>query len=183
MNRILPSEQSQDLRALCAELVPDGSAMRLPRMAPLEARPVDCFETVEAQIVERGGSACHGWSLWERRGLFLEAEFYSVWRDIQGELHDITPRLGAGPVLFLPDPDKVFDGRRIPSVRRPLLRDPAVMGFLRACDEEFALIYRGARAFMREVSLQGAELCELQLIWQRKMAFSQRLSLLDTAEA
>jgi hypothetical protein len=34
---------------------------------------------------------------------------------------------------------------------------------------------------MRNVALQGVELCELQQIWQRKIAFSQRLALLDTS--
>jgi len=86
-------------------------------------------------------------------------------------------------VLFLPDPQRIYEGRRVPSVRRPLTQDPAVAGFLRACEEEFELINRGARAFARNVALQGTELGELQLIWQRKIAFSQRLALLETSEA
>jgi hypothetical protein len=178
-----PSVLTQDLIALCAELVAGASPVSLARGAPPEARPIDSFETVEARIVEQGGTACYGWALWEWPKLFLEAEFYSVWRDAEGRLHDITPRVMPGSILFLPDAGRVFDGRRVKSIRRALTPDPAVAGFLRACDEEFALINRGARAFMRNVSLQGAELGELQLIWQRKIAFSQRLALLETSEA
>ena len=143
---------------------------------------MECFETVERRVAEKGGEACFGWAIWEWPGLFLEAEFYAVWRDIHGKLHDITPRPGdSRSVLFLQDPERVFDGRRVKPVRQALSRDPAVTGFLRACDDEFALINRGARAFMRNVALQGAELGELQQIWQRKIAFSQRLALLDTS--
>ena len=71
----------------------------------------------------------------------------------------------------------------MPSLRRALTQDPAVTGFLRACDEEFELINRGARAFARNIALQGQELGELQLIWQRKITFAQRLALLETSEA
>jgi hypothetical protein len=169
--------------AFCRELAPDSKLLTLQRATPLDARPVDCFETVERKIVESGGTACFGWLVWDWPKLFLEAEFYAVWRDAGGKLHDITPRLGPPHILFLPDPKRIFEGRRVESVRRPLTPDPAVAGFLRACEEEFALLNRGARAFMRNVALQGAELGELQLIWQRKVAFSQRLALLETSEA
>ncbi len=182
MKPITPAKLSQDLAALCNALVGGGTTVVLPRLVPLGERPLDCFETVERQVVDRGGSACHGWALWEWPGLFLEGEFYAVWRDVDGALRDITPRTGeARSILFLPDPARQFDGRRVKNVRQPISPDPAVEGFLRACDEEFALINRGARAFMRNVALQGTELCELQLIWQRKIAFSQRLALLDTS--
>jgi hypothetical protein len=181
MNAISPPSQTTDLAALCAELVPGGATLSLPRVAPLDARPVDCFEVVERRVVERGGTACFGWMLREWRGFYLEAEFYSVWRDVEGRLYDITPRLEAGPILFLTDPTRIFEGRRVKPVRRALSGDPAVTGFLRVCDEEFALMTRGARAFMRNVSLQGSELGELQLIWQRKTAFLQRIALLEAA--
>jgi hypothetical protein len=178
-----PTVLSPELLALCAQVAAGSKPAPLVRTAPADARPVDCFETVERQITERGGTACFGWLLWECQRLFLEAEFYAVWRDAQGALHDITPRVGPAHVLFLPDPVRVFEGRRVPSVRRPLTQDPAVTGFLRACEEEFELINRGARAFARNISLDGPELGELQLIWQRKIAYSQRLALLGTAEA
>lgn len=183
MHPVTPAFLSPELLALCGELVAGVVPVSLPRGAPLEARPLDCFETVEQRIVEKGGSACFGWALWEWPRLFVEAEFYSVWRDPEGRLQDITPRVGIGNLLFLPDAARLFDGRRVKNVRRALTADPAVAGFLRACDEEFALINRGARAFMRNVSLQGTELGELQLIWQRKAAFLQRLVLLDSVGA
>jgi len=183
MHAVTPNGLSKDLLAFCGELAAGAEPVTLVRAAPPEARPVDCFESIERQITERGGTAAFGWLLWECQGLFFEAEFYAVWRDAAGNLNDITPRVGPARVLFLPDPVRVFDGRRVPAMRRALTQDPAVSGFLRACEEEFELINRGARAFARNVSLQGHELGELQLIWQRKIAFSQRLALLGTAEA
>ena len=182
MKAHLPARVTKELLALCEQLVPGGAPVVLPRLAPAEARPLDCFETVEQKVADHGGAPGYGWALWEWPGLFLEAEFYAMWRDPQGQLNDITPRPGdSRTILFLLDPSRVFDGRRVKTIRHALSRDPAVTGFLRACDEEFALINRGARAFMRNVALQGAELGELQQIWQRKMAFSQRLSLLDSS--
>ena len=183
MHATTPTDVSRELAALCAQLAPGAKAVTLVRAAPPEAKPLDCFETVERQIAERGGTAAYGWLLWECQNLFLEAEFYAAWRDADGNLHDITPRIGPARILFLPDPVRVFEGRRVPNVRSALTLDPAVTGFLRACEEEFELINRGARAFARNVSLQGPELGELQLIWQRKIAFSQRLALLGTSEA
>ena len=178
-----PTAVSKELDAFCARIAPGAKPEALVRAAPPEAKPLDCFETVERRIAEKGGTAAFGWLLWECEGLYLEAEFYAAWRDAAGNLHDITPRIGPARVFFLPDPLRVFEGRRVPSLRSPLTQDPAVAGFLRACEEEFELINRGARAFARNVSLQGTELGELQLIWQRKIAFSQRLALLGTAEA
>ena len=182
MKSYRPAQPTEELATFWGKLVAGGAPVTLPRLAPLEARPSDCFETVEQKVADQGGAPCYGWTLWEWPGLFLEAEFYAVWRDPAGALHDITPRPGdSRSVLFLADPARVFDGRRVKTVRQALLSDPAVAGFLRACDEEFALINRGARAFMRNVSLQGAELGELQQIWQRKIAFSQRLALLEAS--
>jgi hypothetical protein len=182
MKAHIPAQSTQELAKLCGQLVPGGAPVVLARLAPVEARPLDCFETVEQRVADRAGAPCYGWALWEWPGLFLEAEFYAVWRDPEGKLNDITPRPGdSRSILFLTDPQRVFDGRRVKTVRHAISRDPAVAGFLRACDEEFALINRGARAFMRNVALQGAELGELQQIWQRKMAFSQRLALLESS--
>jgi hypothetical protein len=178
-----PTILSPEILAFCAGVVPGTKPIVLARSAPPEAKPLDCFETVERQVVEKGGTAAFGWLLWECSGLFLEAEFYATWRDPKGVLYDITPRIGPSQVLFLPDVARVYEGKRVANLRRALTPDPAVTGFLRACEDEFELINRGARAFARNVSLQGTELGELQLIWQRKIAFSQRLALLGTSEA
>ena len=182
MKAHMPAKLTQDLAMFCGQLVAGGAPVALPRLAPPEARPLECFETVEQKVADHGGAPCYGWALWEWPHLFLEAEFYAVWRDPTGGLHDITPRPGdSRSILFLQDPQRIFDGRRVKTVRHALSRDPAVAGFLRACDEEFALINRGPRAFMRNVALQGPELGELQQIWQRKIAYSQRLALLETS--
>src|SRR4051794_24626779 len=96
VNLNTPTILSQDLAALVEHLVAGGKPLTLTRSAPPEARPIDAFETVERRIIEKGGTSCYGWLLWECQRLYLEAEFYAVWRDAQGELHDITPRIGPG---------------------------------------------------------------------------------------
>jgi hypothetical protein len=182
MRPVTPSKLSPTLVALCEELVPGGAPVVLPADTTKSPTSMDSFEAVERRVVGAGGTACYGWELWQWEGLFIQADFHSVWRQPNGMLQDITPRpASVQTILFLPDPARIFDGRRVNSVRRPISKDPTVSSFLRVCDEEFALLNRGARAFMRNIALQGAELGELQQIWQRKTALIERLQTLQNS--
>jgi len=180
MRPTTPATLSPTLIALCEELVPGGVPVTLAVDATRAPTPMDSFEAVERRVIAQGGSASFGWELWEWPRLFIQADFHSLWRQPDGTLQDITPRpLGVRTILFLPDHARVFDGRRVNSIRRPISKDPTVSSFLRVCDEEFALLNRGARAFMRNIALQGPELGELQQIWQRKSALFNKLQALQ----
>jgi hypothetical protein len=56
----------------------------------------------------RGGSIQFGWVLWENKQAdFIEAEFHSVWKNLKGELIDITPRQdNEKKILFIADPNR-----------------------------------------------------------------------------
>jgi len=100
----------------------------------------------------------------------IEAEFHAIWRDPGGRLHDITPKqLPVTDILFLPDPERKYDGRQVNNVRRPLRDDPRIKSFFELCDSEFELLNRGQRAYeIGAIHLTGSEAAELQSIRERK---------------
>jgi hypothetical protein len=62
-----------------------------------------------------------------------------VWRQPNGELLDITPKVFPMPrILFLPDPVRTYKGRQVNNIRKPLDRDPTIKRFC----ELYTLIYR-----------------------------------------
>jgi hypothetical protein len=53
---------------------------------------------------------------------FLEAEFHSVWLNPAGELIDIIPKLdNETEILFLPDSNRVYEGKLVENIRKPLV--------------------------------------------------------------
>lgn len=95
--------------AFCATIAPHA-----PVYVPVEPQPhgkvAYCFDNSVKQAEMHGGEAAYGWAIWRWPGRWFEAEHHAVWRRPDGSLLDVTPQLG-DPVriLFLPDPDKVFD--------------------------------------------------------------------------
>jgi len=75
-----------------------------------------------------------GWTIWEWKGVWVEAEFHGVVYN-DGQMTDITPHDGEEQILFLPDRQgKSFDGRTVQSVMEPLSDDPLVLEYLREAD-------------------------------------------------
>jgi hypothetical protein len=157
------------LQRFCESLAPGAVPVRLAVLEAPHARPLDCFESVARHVILHGGRACYGWQLWEWPSLFLEAEFHAVWRNPSDALHDITPKPEpVHEILFLPDPARAFEGRRVNNVRVALSEDPHVREFLQACDDEWLLLNRGARAALRTYQLAAEEVRELERIRARK---------------
>jgi hypothetical protein len=179
MQPIAARDSCPELATLCERLVPGAAPpLELPLAIAPHARPLECFDAVERQVETRGGSACFGWQLWEWPALYLEAEFHAVWRDGEGALHDITPKLMPVPgIRFLPDPARTFAGRRVNNVRVALTDDPLVAAFLEACDEEWRLLNRGPRAALRTRRLSAREHRKLLEIRARMAAYGARLGL------
>lgn len=99
----------------------------------------ECFLIVRNKVTRSGGSILHGWTIAERPGLFIEAEFHAVWLDNVGTLLDVTPRRDRiDEILFLPDPTNIFDEDSL--VRRDNVRlaeydHPIVHEFLRHAEK------------------------------------------------
>jgi hypothetical protein len=80
-----------------------------------------CVSNVKRAVEARGGSVAFGWLTWEVPGLFHEAEFHAVLRDLDGHLVDVTPtRDGEKQVLFSQDArfPASFDFRHRPNNKR-----------------------------------------------------------------
>ena len=132
-------------------------AQRLSPGTPIETVPVepqpwaslnDCFPNVDRMVDEYGGSREYGWQLWEVfPGVLLEAELHAVWVDDRGQRHDITPKQVPLPfIVFVPDPDFVYDGRQVDNVRVALTKDPLAKALIAAYRERFAALNEGELA-------------------------------------
>jgi len=165
-----PPHVSDEIMELCRELVRDPSP-RFLSVDPLPNVPAnECFPVVRQVVAERGGSVCHGWLIWEWPTVMIEAEFHAVWQDPQGQLHDITPKpFNQSRVLFLPDGERVHQGRQVDNRRRALSPHADVKEFFGACEALFEFMNRGERANQHgELVVKGAEADEYAALAQRK---------------
>jgi len=167
---VTPAELTDTIRALIEQLAP-GQTPVYVEAVPMEGEAVnECFGLVNRCVVEKGGEALVGWSLWELPTLFVEAEFHAIWRSPSGSLLDISPRSSpTARVLFLPDPVRRYEGRSIDNVRVPIRRDPTLLEYLDTFAAKFEIMKRGARVDQHgEVHLIGAEAAEFQAIMTRQ---------------
>lgn len=99
---------------------------------PLIGKPNnECFTVVPEHVARVGGEQVTGWAIWERPGVFIEAEFHAVWRKPDGALLCISPRIrNFDAITFLPDPNRRYCGRQVDNVRKALVKDIDVVRFL-----------------------------------------------------
>jgi hypothetical protein len=110
--------------------------------------------------MSNGGKQYNGWAIWEWPKVFIEAEFHCVWESPGGELIDLTPD-GFQPdkILFLPQPQKQYRGRRVDNIRKPLSRDKDVHRFIELAGERFAELNRTALSgYYGPIIIQGRAL-------------------------
>lgn len=104
-----PDEIDAATRAFCAAISPHAP-LYVPVEPAAHGKVAYCFDNSVAQAEAEGGEAAYGWAIWRWPGRWFEAEHHAVWRRPDGSLLDVTPQLGDPErILFLPDPDKVYD--------------------------------------------------------------------------
>lgn len=132
---------------LCERIVKNGVPISVPHV-PLVGKPqLECFPIVAEQVAAHGGECVIGWAIWEVSGVFIEAEFHSVWKDPGGLLHDLTPRpTSFESILFLPDPSRKYLGRQVDNIRQPLVNDRDVYRYLYLVKRIFDLTNAGTLA-------------------------------------
>jgi hypothetical protein len=144
-----PSSVTKSVLQLSEELVPSGTPMYL-NVEPADWAEVnECFSNVSKMVAREGGGMQYGWLIWEALpDVMIEAEFHAVWVDRKGVYHDITPKAlpGLNRVLFLADFKREYQGKQINNVRKALVEDPAVTGFIQAADQYFEATNRGDMA-------------------------------------
>lgn len=107
-----PSEIDQATLDFCAT-ISASAPLYVPVHPAPGAKAQYCFDNSVAEAKRHGGSAAYGWAIWHWPGRWFEAEHHAVWRTPAGDLLDVTPQLGdPRRILFLPDPDAVYDPTR-----------------------------------------------------------------------
>jgi len=128
----------------CRNVVTNGAPINVT-CRPLPNYPEnECFPIVEEYVADNGGERIIGWAIWERRGVFIEAEFHAIWRSPEGENIDIVPRLfPVDSITFLPDPNKRYVGLQVDNVRKPLVKDNDVIRYLYLFKRKFEIMNSG----------------------------------------
>lgn len=139
---------------------------------PVNGKDQHCFLIVAERVAERGGELVHGWAIWVWTTVLIEAEFHAVWKDPEGNLHDIVPRPdGSKRVLFLADPSKKFEGRQENNIRQAISNRPGVKELIDAENDSYDLLLnRGKHLPGFRIELTDAQQEEYEEIERRKAA-------------
>lgn len=135
-----PREITEEIMKLCRQLDPTQTPIYVPVRPPANSMVDSCFYNLPDKIKADGGSAQHGWTIWERPGLLIEGEFHAVWVSPEGEFIDITPKVdGETEILFLPDSRRVWTGELVDNVRMPLVDNEITRLLVKSSKEQFAI--------------------------------------------
>ena len=117
----------------------------------------ECFSLVKARVNAKGGERILGWQIWQGR-LLVEAEFHAVWKTLEGELVDITPKpLLLEQILFVPDPRTKYEEKQTSNIRINITGNLLVDELISVYDAVFRIENKGERAFQYRLSLSGRE--------------------------
>jgi hypothetical protein len=107
------------VRQFASELGSTDEPLFVPVIPEPWANEGNCFMNARLAAEEQGGEVKFGWRIWEFPRFFLEAEFHAILLGSDGELRDVTPEPSEERTLFVPDPERVWEGR--PVMNRRLL--------------------------------------------------------------
>lgn len=161
----------------CRHVAQDQIPIVIPHK-PLPGKPQnECFSIIPEQVIAEGGKQLTGWAIWETSGLYIEAEFHTVWQDPQGNLIDLTPRpYHFETILFLPDPRREYRGRQVNNIRRPLVDDLDVTRFLHLATRRFEILNKGDLAEQHgELALPPRVLRDYRKVEKEVMQLQHRL--------
>lgn len=176
----VPRRISEVVRDFCHEVVPEEEPNYLavtPFQGDVER---DCFINVERHVANAGGSIQHGWRIWEWPNTMVEAEFHAVCRNPDtGSLIDVTPSKNRERILFLPDPERVWEGRQVNDIRKALVQNPLIEEFIQLANERFEILNKDERAELNGSLAFGPEEAK-RFEEQLKLTKVERSRLLHT---
>lgn len=142
-----PPEITRAVLRLTERVVPSAAPVYLPVKPEPGAIMAECFPNVQAKIASAGGTMLCGWQLWEWPHVLVEAEFHAVWVSPTGEMLDITPKAEAETrILFVPDPQRHYEGVSVDNVRLSLRDDQIIGHFIKFSEAIVRVMNRGDRA-------------------------------------
>lgn len=128
-------------------------------------------------IAAHGGEPVLGWAIWEWPGVFIEAEFHTIWLAPDGNILDLTPRgLQSSYIVFLPDTSRKYDGRQVHNIRKPLVKDNDVNRYLHTFRRRFEILNAGELAYQHgtvSISIKAAR--EIRALEREGARLEQRL--------
>ncbi|MDQ1835213.1 hypothetical protein [Massilia scottii] len=134
----IPNVEERVVVELCRLLVPEQQPMYVKGRPIQGALVQQCFQVVDKYASTHGGALRVGWNIVKLNGIWLEAEFHGVWESPDNTLFDLTPRHYPQPqYLFLPDPNRQYEGKQVESVFFPLTSNPAVLRHIQVAPEFF----------------------------------------------
>ena len=173
MTTTTPTEISVQVRDFCRTINPEAGPKFVPVRVDQGARHGSCYPNIQQKIGRDGGEMLHGWTVWETPDFFLEAEHHAVWVSPDDEWVDITPHEGEDSILFLPDPQRKWEGKPIPNQHLALKDDERLHELLRLFDQADQLKIKYARKDGRpEIPLSEALPLE-----QRRLQLTQKLGI------
>jgi hypothetical protein len=171
-----PKTLTQDIHELCKTVSP----ATLPSYVPVVPEPYavqnECYGNVAEKIRRDGGNLRYGWQIWERRHLFIEAEFHAVWLSRDGAMLDITPKdIPTKRILFLPDPTRRFEGKRVANIRRTLIDDPLLHDYLRLfTDHQQAVSALGGEGYFGPVTIKGTDYDRFERVQELEVQLARK---------
>ncbi len=164
----IPQEIGKNVLALCKKINTEKPCYISVVPEPY-AVIYECFPNVEQKIKKNGGSSIVGWQIWLWPEKYIEAEFYAIWRSPTDEFLDITPkRTKTERILFLPDKNKIYEGRNVNNIRMALNNNELINVFFKLNDLIFHVLNLGNREAKREIRLKGEEVTTYQWLNETK---------------
>jgi hypothetical protein len=164
-----PAAISDAIIAFAAELSPKHQPQYVEVRREPYAKPLNCFGAVGEKVRRDGGDQVNGWIIWEHPRAFLNAEFHAVWRSPNNDLICVAHHLdGEKRILFVPEPERAFLGRRVPNRYKALTYHRIVHDFIAMSNKLSDLMANTATPITAQLLSVGRELVRLQMQINRK---------------
>jgi len=140
----IPNKRKHYVASFCRN-VSLGQSPILVSHEPLFGKPLkECFSIVPEHIAANGGKQKFGWAIFELKKIWLEAEFHVIWEREDGALIDLTPRESPlDKILFLPDPERQYEGVQVNSIFKTLSKKPIVKQFIALAEAYYLALNEG----------------------------------------
>lgn len=127
----VPKKITKEIEELCHKINEDSQPIYVAVDSKVPAsNETDCVENVAFKMMNDGGDFQFGWAIWEWPEVMLEAEFWVVWVNHDGQLVDVTPRGRGDKILFIADDKTKFEGKPIDSILKPIIDHPLILQYI-----------------------------------------------------
>lgn len=138
MHAAVPPEITNQIREFAHKAIGLAADPQFVNVTPEPGcKSLECFANVRSKVEKQGGRIQFGWSVWQWRDVYLEAEHHAVYTaPHSSEFIDITPcDSGTTERLFIPDDSATYDfqsrGARRDNLRFALIDDPVVHDYFK----------------------------------------------------